>query len=117
MMKRSVTKSEKRDRRHRRIRARVVGTTEKPRLSVFRSNTTLYVQLIDDSQGRTLAQASTKEITKGKASDKAKAIGELIAKRAGEKGVTTVVFDRGGFIYAGRIEMLADSARAAGLKF
>lgn len=116
-MKRAVTKSQKRDRRHRRIRARVIGTAEKPRMSVFRSNTALYVQLIDDAAGRTLAQASTQEVKKGTIMEKAVEIGTAIAKRAGEKGIKKVAFDRGGFIYTGRIKALADSARAAGLEF
>jgi large subunit ribosomal protein L18 len=116
-MKRAVTKSEKRDRRHRRIRARVTGTAEKPRMSVFRSNTALYVQLIDDAKGSTLAQASTREVTKGTVMEKATATGTAIAERATKLGIKKVAFDRGGFIYTGRIKALADSARAAGLEF
>ncbi len=116
-MKRAVTKSEKRDRRHRRIRARVIGSAEKPRLSVYRSNKALYVQLIDDARNHTLAQASTREAKKGTVLEKATATGTLIAERTLALGIKEIAFDRGGFIYAGSIKALAESARAGGLKF
>lgn len=104
-MNNSKIKEQKRTRRHKRIRATVSGTAEKPRLSVFKSNTLIYAQLIDDTQGKTLAAAKGKD---------AKLVGAEIAKAA---PVKTVVFDRGGYIYTGKIKVLADSAREAGLKF
>jgi large subunit ribosomal protein L18 len=107
--------------RKRRIRASVEGTAERPRLSVFRSNSHLYAQLIDDVKGHTLAAASTnEEDLRGKAKknlDGAKTVGELLAKRALAKNISAVVFDRSGYIYHGRIKALADGARAGGLKF
>jgi large subunit ribosomal protein L18 len=110
-------------RRHARVRAKVEGTTEMPRLSVFRSLSNIYVQVIDDTKGVTLASASTldPEITE-KLGDKnkksqAEIVGQIVAKRAIEKGVQKVVFDRGGFKYIGRVQALADAARKAGLKF
>ena len=107
-------------RRHKRVRNKIAGTPERPRLSVFRSNSNIYVQLIDDVNGCTLAQASTldKEV-KEKHANKvaAKEVGTLIAKRATEKNITEVVFDRGGYIYHGVIKELADAARNNGLKF
>jgi large subunit ribosomal protein L18 len=110
-------------RRHSRVRKRVTGTQQRPRLSVFRSNVHIYAQVIDDTTGRTLAAASTidKDVAasidgKNK-SDQAKAVGELIAKRAKDAGVEQVVFDRGGFKYHGRVQALADAAREAGLSF
>jgi len=112
-----------RSRRRNRIRKKVMGTAERPRLCVYRSNTNIYAQLIDDMEGRTLASASTmdKELKAGVKSggniDAAKKVGEAVAKRAMEKGVSSVVFDRGGYIYHGRIKALADAAREAGLKF
>jgi len=109
--------------RHKRVRKTVVGTTERPRLNVYRSLSNIYAQIIDDSNGVTLASASTldKEVAqliKGKSkSEAAKIVGEVVAKRAIEKKVDTVVFDRGGYLYTGRVQALADGARAAGLKF
>ena len=118
------TKEDIRDRIHRRIRKRVAGTPERPRLAVFRSQSHIYAQLIDDEAGKTVAHASSldKDLRgdkkkKGATIDAAKAVGSLIATRAKEKGVDTVVFDRGGFQYHGRIKALADAAREAGLKF
>ncbi len=111
------TKSELRARRHARIRATLYGTAARPRLSVFRSNKYLYAQIIDDEKGVTLASADSKKSqSKGMVAD-AKIVGEKIAKAAIALGVGKVVFDRGGFGYAGVIRMLADSARAAGLSF
>jgi large subunit ribosomal protein L18 len=110
-------------RRHERVRSKVEGTTERPRLTVFRSLNHIYAQVIDDVKGVTLASASTvdAEVTgslEGK-NKKAQAelIGQTIAKRAMEKGVATVVFDRGGYKYLGRVQALADAARKVGLKF
>ena len=98
------------------IRKKVSGTSERPRLAVFRSNKEIYAQLIDDVAGNTLASASSKE-AKGNKTEQAAAVGVLIAANAKKAGVETVVFDRGGFLYHGRVKALADSAREAGLKF
>ena len=111
-----------RQRRHRRIRVQVTGTTQRPRLNVFRSLQHIYAQVIDDTTGTTLAAASTNEADArssltGTKSERARAVGKTIAERAREKGVTTVVFDRGGYLYHGRIKALADAAREAGLEF
>ena len=109
--------------KHRRIRNRFAGTAERPRLAVFRSNNHMYAQIIDDTVGNTLVAASTLEkevkeqLEKTNNVDAAAYLGTVIAKRAIEKGIDTVVFDRGGFIYQGKIEALADAAREAGLKF
>ena len=101
-----------------RVRSVVSGTSQRPRLSVFRSSTHIYAQLIDDSKGTTLATASSKEL-KGKAVkvDRSSEVGKLIAGKAKDKGISTVVFDRGGYRYQGRVKALADGARAAGLTF
>lgn len=110
-------------RRHRRVRNKVVGTSERPRLNVYRSLDNIYAQLIDDAQAVTLAAASTidKEV-RGKLAtggniESAKVVGELIAKRAIDKGIKKVVFDRGGYQYHGRVQSLAEAAREAGLEF
>lgn len=114
---------EARIRRHERIRKKVKGTPERPRLSVYRSLNHIYAQIIDDLQGKTLVSASTLEkdiqAEKGHKGNvtMAKKVGQLIAKRAMEKGFRKVVFDRGGYIYHGRVKALADSAREAGLEF
>ncbi len=109
-----------RERRHVRVRRKLSGTTECPRLCVYRSNTNIYVQIVDDTQRKTLASASTqdKEV-KEKHSNKvaAREVGALIAKRALEKNIKTVVFDRGGYIYHGIVKELAQAAREAGLEF
>lgn len=105
--------------RHRRIRRRITGSADRPRLSVFRSNKQIYAQIIDDGVGHTLASASSVEdgaSTKGK-TEAAEHVGALIAKRAIDKGVSQVKFDRGGYKYHGRVKALADAARAGGLKF
>jgi large subunit ribosomal protein L18 len=116
-MNKSTIKTQKRERRHARIRAKVAGTLEMPRLSVYKSNKYLYAQLINDDKGETLAATSTKE-AKGKGlTEKAKAAGMELAKLALAKKIEKVVFDRGGFIYTGRIKALADGAREGGLKF
>jgi large subunit ribosomal protein L18 len=110
-------------RRHGRIRARIAGNGEKPRLNVFRSVENIYVQIIDDDKGQTLVSASTidpeakKAIKRGGNKEAAKFVGQLIGKRAVEKGIEAVVFDRGGNRYHGRVAALADGAREAGLKF
>ena len=118
-----VTKTDRkaeRQRRHVRVRRKISGTAECPRLCVFRSNSNLYVQLIDDVKGVTLAQASTldKEVkTKHSNKEAAKEVGALIAKRAIEKNIKEVVFDRGGYVYHGVVKELADAAREGGLNF
>ena len=112
-----------RNRRHARVRTKVSGTAERPRLCVYRSNTNLYAQIIDDVAGNTLVSASTTqkdvkaELEKTNDVAAASYLGKVIAERALAKGITEVVFDRGGFIYHGKIEALADAAREAGLKF
>ncbi|GAA0323451.1 50S ribosomal protein L18 [Bacillus carboniphilus] len=119
-----ITKPSKnavRKKRHARVRSKLTGTAERPRLNVFRSNKYIYVQLIDDVNGLTVASASSKEKDLGLEStgnvDAATKVGELIAKRAVEKGFKEVVFDRGGYLYHGRIKALADAARENGLEF
>lgn len=107
-----------RQRRHARIRAKVKGTGERPRLAVYKSNRYLHAQLIDDASGKTLASGSTKELAKaGTKSEAAKKLGEEMAKKAKSAGIASAVFDRGGFRYTGRVEALAKAAREAGLKF
>ena len=109
-----------RERRHKRVRTKISGTAECPRLCVFRSNTNVYAQIIDDTKGVTLVQASTldKEVkTNGSNIEAAKQVGALVAKRALDKNITTVVFDRGGNIYHGKVKELAEAAREAGLNF
>lgn len=113
-------RNEARKRRHVRVRSRVSGSNERPRLNVFRSNKHIYAQLIDDNKGLTLASASSLEKdleANGGNVEGARAVGSLIAKRAIEKGFKSVVFDRGGYLYHGRIQALADAAREAGLEF
>ena len=119
MVKKTDRKME-RQRRHLRVRRKISGTAERPRLCVYRSNTNLYVQIIDDVKGNTLVSASTldKEIkTKYANKQAAKELGELIANRAKAKNIETVVFDRGGYIYHGIVKELAEAARNGGLKF
>lgn len=115
----SLTKSDRRQRIKFRIRKIVSGTAAKPRLSVFRSNKEIYAQLIDDVNGVTLLAASSreKEVTKGTNVETAAAVGKLVAEKALKAGIETVTFDRGGYLYHGRIQSLAEGARAAGLKF
>ena len=116
-----VSKNETRQKRHLRIRQTLVGTAAKPRLNVFRSNKQIYAQIIDDATGRTLCSASSldKELTlkNGSNVEAATEVGTLVAKRALALNIEAVVFDRGGYLYHGRIKALADAARAAGLKF
>jgi len=112
-----ITPKEARDRRHRRVRGKITGTAERPRLAVFRSNSDVYVQVIDDVQGHTLAAADSRGVKDGDKSAKAKATGVLIAERAKAAGVSSVVFDRGGYLYHGRVKALAEGAREGGLQF
>lgn len=113
-----MNKRSHRQLRHRRVRAKVFGTSKRPRFSVFRSLNHIYAQLIDDEAGRTLIAASSKEIDlKGKKIDKAAAIGKLVAEKALASGINRVVFDRGGYKYHGRMKSLAEAARATGLQF
>lgn len=117
------TRSVVRQNKHRKIRNHISGTAERPRLAVFRSNNHMYAQVIDDTVGNTLVSASTlekdvkAELEKTNDVSAAAYLGTVIGKRALEKGITTVVFDRGGFIYQGKIKALADAAREAGLEF
>ena len=115
-----MTGRERRERRHRRVRLKVVGTAAKPRLSVFRSNRGVFAQLIDDDAGLTLASAdwlATRGSSVGSKSEQAAAVGRLLAERARAAGIEEVVFDRGGYLYHGRIKALADAAREGGLRF
>jgi large subunit ribosomal protein L18 len=113
-----LTKEQARRRRHARVRAKVRGTTERPRLAVYRSNRTIYVQVIDDANGTTLCAADSRATAgEGDKSAQAKAVGKLIAERAKAAGIETVVFDRGGFLYHGRVKSLAEGAREGGLSF
>ena len=119
MVKKTDRKME-RTRRHLRVRTKISGTSERPRLCVYRSNTNLYVQIVDDVAGNTLVSCSTldKEIkTKHANKEAAKEVGTMIAKKALEKNIDTVVFDRGGYIYHGVVKELAEAAREGGLKF
>lgn len=112
-----IKKDEKRTRLKAKIRAKINGTSERPRLSVFRSNKFIYAQVIDDTTGKTLVQASDIKMTKGTKSERAMQIGKDIAAAAIAKKISQVVFDRNGFKYTGRIKLVADEARASGLKF
>jgi large subunit ribosomal protein L18 len=107
----------KRNRLHKRIRARVSGTDMRPRLSVFRSNKFMYAQIIDDTLGKTLVAVNDAQEKTGNKIDRARGIGEKLAQLAKTSGITSVVFDRGGFRYTGRIAALAEGARAGGLQF
>ena len=114
MAQRAITK---RKVRHNRIRAKVAGTAAKPRLAVFRSNKAIYAQLIDDEAGTTIAAANSTKVKGDTPKDRATAVGAEIAKQAKDKKIDTVVFDRGGFLYAGAVAALADGARNGGLQF
>lgn len=122
-MFKKVDRQAVRRKKHLKIRKRISGTASRPRLSVYRSNTNMFVQLIDDVNGVTLAAASTIDkdlkgsITNGGNAEAAKAVGKRIAEKAAEKGITEVVFDRSGYLYTGRVLAVADAAREAGLKF
>ena len=115
-----ATRQAARDRRHNRVRKRVQGTGERPRLAVFRSNKYIYAQVIDDVEGRTLASASSQEVglrSDGLNMETAAKVGEALASRAKDAGVTSVVFDRGGYKFHGKVKALADAARESGLEF
>ncbi len=117
------SRTEVREKKHRRMRNHLAGTADRPRLAVFRSNNHMYAQIIDDTVGNTLVSASTldkemrAELEKTNNMEAASQLGTVIAKRALDKGITTVVFDRGGFIYQGKVKALAEAAREAGLEF
>jgi large subunit ribosomal protein L18 len=116
----AVTKETRRKKIRSRIRGKITGTAERPRLAVFRSNKETYVQLINDELGNTLAAASTRDkdfVRTGNKSEQGKTVGTLLAKKAAEKGITSVVFDRGGYLYHGRVKAVAEGAREGGLKF
>jgi large subunit ribosomal protein L18 len=119
----AISRRDERDKRHLRLRRKVKGTTERPRLNVFKSHKNFYIQIVDDSQGQTLVAVSTQEkdvkgtLTSRGSLAAAKAIGALVAQRSLAKGIKHVVFDRGGYHYQGAIKALADAARESGLKF
>jgi len=116
----NTSKKLNKDRRHRRVRASISGTKERPRVSIFRSNKHIFVQFIDDDSGRTILSSkifsASKTKIKGDKTDKAVEVGKIIAEKAKEAGISQVVFDRGGYRYHGRVKALADSLRAGGLK-
>ncbi len=114
-----LTRSARRNRIHKRIRRNISGTTTCPRISVFRSNKQISVQVIDDLKGHTLLTASSKELTEftGNKVDQSKAVGKLLAEKAAAAGISKVVFDRSGYLYHGRVKALADGAREGGLNF
>jgi len=119
MIKRPDTNAQ-RLKRHKRVRAKISGTPERPRLNVFRSETNIYAQIIDDVAGKTLVSASSLEKTfegAGSNCEAAKKVGQMVAERAKAAGITTVVFDRGGYVYHGRVAALAEGAREGGLEF
>jgi large subunit ribosomal protein L18 len=116
----TLTVRQARERRHRRVRLKISGTAERPRLVVSRSNRGIEAQLVDDAEGKTLASAShlgVKKTFKGTKSEQAAEVGKLLAAAAKKAGIETVVFDRGGYLYHGRVKALADAAREGGLKF
>ncbi len=113
----TLSKTQQRERRHKRVRSKVIGTAERPRLSIYKSNTRVIAQVIDDERGVTLAAVSSSEIKSGTPREKAEAVAATLAQKAKDKGVTKVVFDRGGFQYLGTIKAFADAARKAGLDF
>ncbi|BCU52938.1 large subunit ribosomal protein L18 [Staphylococcus auricularis] len=116
-----IDKNKVRLKRHARVRSKLSGTAEKPRLNVYRSNKHIYAQIIDDVKGETLAQASTKDSElaneSGSKVELSTKVGEVLANRAKDKGITAIVFDRGGYLYHGRVKALADAARENGLEF
>ena len=122
-MIKKIDKNANRLARHARVRKKISGTSERPRLDVYRSNSHIYAQVIDDTTGTTLASASTletevaKQVADMTMTDAAKTVGKLVAERAAAKGIKTVVFDRGGYLYTGRVLALAEAAREAGLEF
>ena len=116
-MKTTLSKTQLRAKRHNRLRHKITGTAARPRLAVFRSNKFVYAQLINDETGTTIASTDSRIVKTGTAVEKAKEVGATIAKKATEAKITEVVFDRGGFQYAGIVATLADAAREGGLKF
>ena len=112
-----ISREQKRKKRHNRVRAKVVGSVERPRLSIFKSNKDIYVQLIDDTKGITLASANSLKISGKTLSEKSKLVGLEIAQLAKAKNISKVVFDRSGYLYTGLVKLLADSAREGGLEF
>ena len=115
-----VDSNKQRLKRHKRVRAKISGTAERPRLNVFRSNLNIYAQIIDDTTGKTLVAANTTEKAfegKGGNKDAARKVGQMIAERAKDKGISSVVFDRGGYLFHGRVKELAEGAREGGLQF
>jgi len=112
-----ITKQVRRNKIKTRIRGKVSGTAERPRMTVFRSNKQIYVQLVDDLEGKTLVSASSKGIEEGTKSEVAAKVGQAIAEKALAAGITEVVFDRNGYLFHGRVKSLADAARNGGLKF
>ena len=120
-MIKTLDRNKLRQKKHKSIRKKIAGTAQRPRLSVYRSSKNIFVQIIDDVTGNTLVSASTIEkdakLENGSNIEAAKKVGESIAKKALDKGITTVVFDRSGYIYTGRVKALADAAREAGLQF
>ncbi|GIU95606.1 MAG: 50S ribosomal protein L18 [Gaiellaceae bacterium] len=114
----TLTKRQARERRHRRVRAKIAGTAERPRLVVFRSNRGIFAQLVDDETATTLAAASWKTVTtSGSKTDQAREVGRALAAAARERGIERCVFDRGGYLYHGRVKALAEGAREGGLQF
>ena len=115
----TLTKRQARLRRHRRVRGKVAGTADRPRLTVFRSNRGIFAQLVDDEAGRTLASASWTSVggTDGSKSEQAEAVGKALAEAAKKAGIERCVFDRGGYLYHGRVKALAEGAREGGLQF
>ncbi|QSX06005.1 50S ribosomal protein L18 [Sedimentibacter sp. zth1] len=122
-MLKKVNRNQKRVNRHNKIRNKIVGTPERPRLNVYRSSKNIYAQVIDDVTGTTITSASTKDkeivakVTELNKTEAAKLVGAEVAKKANEKGIKSVVFDRGGYLYHGRVKSLADAARENGLEF
>ena len=116
-MVKKIDSNKARPKRHKRVRGKISGTSACPRLCVFRSNTNIYAQIIDDTQGKTLASASSLGLEGGSNKDAAKQVGLLIAQKAKEAGIVDVVFDRGGYVYHGRVQALAEGAREGGLNF
>lgn len=112
-----MTVRERQARIHSRVRKTIKGTAARPRLNVFRSNKGIYAQVIDDLTGTTLVAASSKEVSTGTKSERSKAVGQLIAEKARAAGISSIVFDRGGYLYHGRVKSLAEGAREGGLEF
>lgn len=112
-----MTIKERQARIHKRVRRKISGTSERPRMNIYRSNKSIYVQMIDDIAGVTLAAASSKDASEGTKTEQAKAVGLVIAERAQAAGIVKVVFDRGGYLYHGRVKAIAEGAREGGLDF